>query len=82
MTINVADIIIIIVNVALIFQYFFSQQNVDYKNKGLMKMNDVLKEIAVIYGAGFGTGVAVVFFCEQVLSIVREILADLKNKKG
>jgi len=45
-------------------------------------MNDVLKEIAVIYGAGFGTGVAVVFFCEQVLSIVREILADLKNKKG
>jgi len=47
-----------------------------------MKINDVLKEIAVIYGAGFGTGVAVVFFCEQVLSIVREILADLKNKKG
>ena len=42
MTINVADIIIIIVNVALIFQYFFSQQNVDYKNKGLMKMNEVV----------------------------------------
>lgn len=45
-------------------------------------MNDVLKEIAVIYGAGFGTGVAVVFFCQQVLSLVREILVDLKNKKG
>ena len=45
-------------------------------------MNDVLKEIAVIYGVGFGTGVSVVFFCEQVLSIVREILADLKNKKA
>lgn len=45
-------------------------------------MNDVLKEIAVIYGAGFGTGVAVVFFCEQVLSIVREIFADLKNKRA
>lgn len=43
---------------------------------------NAIKEIAVIYGAGFGTGVAVVFFCEQALSIVREILAYLKNKKA
>lgn len=41
-----------------------------------------MNEIAVIYGAGFGTGVAVCFFFVQALSLVREILVDLKNKKG
>ncbi len=45
-------------------------------------MNDVLKEIAVIYGAGFGTGVAVVFFCQQAVGLVREIIDYFKNKKG
>lgn len=40
-----------------------------------------MNEIAVVYGAGFGAGVAVFFFCQQVLSLVREILVDLKNKK-
>jgi len=40
-----------------------------------------MNEIAVVYGAGFGTGVAVCFFCVQALSLVLEILAYLKNKK-
>ena len=43
---------------------------------------NAIKEIAVIYGAGFGTGVAVCFFCMEAFSLVREILADLKNKKA
>ena len=43
---------------------------------------NVIKEIAVIYGAGFGTGVAVCFFFVQALSLVCEILAYLKNKKA
>ena len=40
-----------------------------------------MNEIAVIYGAGFGTGVAVCFFCVQALSLVREALNYFKNKK-
>jgi len=41
-----------------------------------------MNEIAVIYGAGFGTGVAVVFSCQQAVGLVREIIDYFKNKKA
>ena len=42
---------------------------------------NAIKEIAVIYGAGFGTGVSVCFFCMEAFSLVREALNYFKNKK-
>ena len=43
---------------------------------------NAIKEIAFIYGVGFGNGVAVFFFCEQAVGLVREIIDYFKNKKA
>lgn len=43
-----------------------------------MKMN----EIAAVYGAGFGSGIAVCFFCMEAFSLIREVFVYFKNKNA
>ncbi len=41
-----------------------------------------MNEIAAVYGAGFGSGIAVCFFCMEAFSLIREVLVYFKNKKA
>ena len=43
---------------------------------------NAIKEIAVIYGAGFGSGIAVCFFCMEAFSLICEVLVYFKNKNA